>query len=777
MDGSGPARRYAKLPAETTRFVGRRHETAAVRRLLTTARLVTLTGPGGVGKSRLALHVAGHTRRAFPDGVWLVDLAALHDPQLLARTVVDTLGIRDASARPAGDVLIDHLADRGVLLVLDNCEHLLDACAQLVPALLRSAPGVRVLATSREPLRVDGEHVFVVPPLPVPEPERSQTDEELRACDAVALFADRVAQVAPDFELDPSTAATVARLVRQLDGMPLAIELAAVRIRALSLDEILDRLTDSLRWLNVGNRVAPARQRTLRATIDWSYALCSPTEQALWARLSVFAGGFDLVAAEAVCAGGDIDADAVVDLLEELVNKNVALREEHDSRVRFHLLETIRQYGRERLIGSGDEAALRRRHRDWYQRLVTRTATGWHSRRQLDWFTQLRWEHPNLRAAFDFCLTTPGEVGAGLRMACGLRSYWHASGAVAEGRRWLDRLLELYPEPDHTRAEALRVAAFLALFHNDVTAARPLAEQARALAAALDDPSMTAWATHVVGFATLFAGDVPRAVGLFERALADFRRLDDPGAILVTLFYLSSTLALVDPEHAEPLGQEAVALSTALDEHWMRSWTLWTLGVIAWRRGDTLRAVDLERDAIGHKQLFDDRFGVGQCIEVLAWSAATDGQHERAARLLGGLTVLWQEVHASLYRHLDRFHDEVCRGLRQDLGARAFDAAFAAGTRLTYHQVVDDALARRPARTADRAPVPTVLTGREFQIAELIARGMSNRQIAAALVISPRTADTHVEHILGKLGFGSRTQIARWITQHGHGAAGTAETR
>jgi predicted ATPase/DNA-binding CsgD family transcriptional regulator len=769
-------RRAGNLPAEISSFVGRRQDVSAVRGLLAGARLVTLTGPGGVGKSRLALHVAALARRSFADGVWLVDLAPLHDPQLVARTVIDTLGIRESADSPAHDVLADYLADKSLLLVLDNCEHLLEACARLAATILRAAPEVRLLATSRETLRVEGEHVFPVSPLAVPGFPGRATVEQLLACDAVALFADRAAAVAPEFHLDARTVEPVAGLVRRLDGIPLAIELAAARLSTLSVEELRDRVDKALWQVTAGGRRSGLeRQRTLRATIDWSFSLCTPAEQALWARLSVFAGGFDLAAAEAVCTGEGIDPEGVLDLLTDLIDKNVLLRHHYDSQFRFRLLDTIRQYGQERLADSGGQTTLRRRHRDWYHHLAASAQAEWNTSRQLEWFTRLHEEHANLRVTLEFCLEVPGEARSGLEMACALRTYWHASGTVAEGRRWMDRLLATDRESTPTRGEALRVAAYLALFHNDVDAGRPLAEQAFALAEEFGDLSGIAWATHVLGFATFFTGDVDNAIELFERALAAFRALEDTGGILLTLFYLSSALAVTDPERAAPLAGEAVALSESVGEHWMRSWALWTLGVIAWRGGDTRRAADCEREAIRHKQFFDHRFGIGQCIEVLAWAAATEGQHQRAIRLLGGLTGVWREAHASLYRHLRPFHDQVQADLRAELGEQGFNAAFDAGTRLGYEQLVYDALGHRRSERPSTRSEPSLLTRREAEIAELVTQGMSNKQIAATLVISPRTADTHVENILIKLGFTSRTQIARWVTeQHRPGPADTS---
>ncbi|WP_345444760.1 ATP-binding protein, partial [Actinoallomurus vinaceus] len=351
------------LPAEVTSFVGRRHEVAEVKRLLSVSRLVTLTGPGGVGKTRLAGRVGALLRRAFADGVWLVELADLANPDLLVPAVCEALRIRDHSARPAVEVLIDHLRDAQALVILDNCEHLVPECAVLVEALLRSAPRLRVLATSRQPLGVGSEQSLSVPTLPV----TSDGDVGVVAGDAVRLFAERAEAVVPGFVVTEDNREAVERICRRLDGLPLGIELAAVRLRALSVQQLLARLDDRFRLLTSGSRAVLPRHQTLRALIDWSYGLCTEAERSVWARISVFSGGLDLEAAEQVCVGDGIAREDMLDLVGGLVDKSVLVREEHPGTVRYRLLETIRQYGRERLIASGTEHLVQQRHRDYYR--------------------------------------------------------------------------------------------------------------------------------------------------------------------------------------------------------------------------------------------------------------------------------------------------------------------------------------------------------------------------------------------------------------------------
>src|SRR6516225_12050058 len=405
------------LPAELTSFVGRRGELAEVRRLLAGSRLVTLTGVGGVGKTRLAVRAAAGLRRAFRDGVWLVQLDQLRDPALVAQAVAGALGLQDRAGYTPAAMLAEYLAGRQLLLVLDNCEHLVDAAAKLADLLLRAAAELRVLATSREALTMTGETVLAVPPLPVPEAGQPLTAAELGVVPAVRLFAARAAQVVTGFAVTEANAAAVAGICRRLEGLPLAIELAAARTPVLSAEQIEARLGDRLGLLTRGGRARPARQQTLRASIEWSYELCSPAERLLWARCSVFAGGFELDAAEDICADHRLAAGDVLDLLAALADKSILAVEHGEGVARYRLPEVLRECGQECLRESGEDTALRRRHRDWHEQLARRADTGWLSPQMMDWTARLFREHANVSAAQDFCQAEPGEAEAGLRIA------------------------------------------------------------------------------------------------------------------------------------------------------------------------------------------------------------------------------------------------------------------------------------------------------------------------------------------------------------------------
>jgi predicted ATPase len=416
---------------------------AEVRRLLSRSRLVTLTGVGGVGKTRLALRVAAGLRRAFGDGVWLVQFDQLRDEALVAQAVTGILGLHARSGFSPEAVPAEYVADRRLLLVLDNCEHLVDAVAKLADQLLRAAPGLRVLATSRESLNIAGETVLPVAPLPAPDPGQPLTVAQLGRFPAVGLFAERAAQVVPGFAVTEANMAAVAGICHRLEGLPLAIELAAARARVLSPEQIQARLGDRLGLLTRGSRANPARQQTLRASIGWSYELCSQAERLLWARLSVFAGGFELDAAEGICADDPLAGGDVLDLLAALADKSVLIAEHGaGGGIRYRLPETLREFGQERLQESGDYTALRRRRRDWYEQLARQADTGWLSRQTADRVARLFREHANVQAAQDFCQAEPGEAEAGLRIAMHVWLFTTPTGGISarastgSARRW-----------------------------------------------------------------------------------------------------------------------------------------------------------------------------------------------------------------------------------------------------------------------------------------------------------------------------------------------------
>lgn len=765
------------LPAEMTSFVGRRRELAETRRLLASGRLLTLTGPGGVGKTRLALRMAAEVRRTFPDGVWFVDLSALHDPQLLPHTVANALELRQISANPTAD-LASYLESQRLLVVLDNCAHLTDATALLASKLLAAAPGLHILATSRHVLGVEGEQILSVPPLSVPEADRDVLAGDATHYESVTLFLDRAAAVAPGFAITDSNRATVVELCRRLDGIPLAIELAAVWLRILSPAQILDRLEDRFRLLTGGRPSLPARQRSLDATVGWSYDLCSPDEQLMWARLSVFAGGFDLEGAESVCSGEGIVPDDVLGLLAGLVNKSIVVRQlaTEQTTAWYQMLESIRQYGAERLTDSDQTRALRVRHRDHYRALAQQFAAEGFGPHQTDWFLRLRRESGNLRAALEFCLSDPGEAPAALEIAASLWNFWFA-GFLREGYRYLLRALDLATEPTVVRAHGLWAASYLAMFATEFERTDAMLAECTEIAADLDDDLLTARIKECRGHATLYQGDLIGAVELLEQAREEFRSIGDALGEFDTLILLSACTFFLDDPRVEEFSRHALSLAEHHGAEGSMAYAHWSVGIAQWRAGDFDAATRSLRTSIRLFQPMHDLTGISFGVQALSWCAAFAEPGERAARLLGAAQAVWRTSGAKVdetnaYGAFDTRSEDALRAAIDSgaLDAEVFDTAFAEGASYSFEQAValalgeeDDAGATTAQPARRRVGTPGGLTRREWEIAQLLSEGLSNRDIAARLVISQRTAETHVERILSKLGFNSRLQVASWV--------------
>jgi predicted ATPase/DNA-binding CsgD family transcriptional regulator len=751
-----------RLRGELSEFVGRRSELAGIRVALAGARLVTLCGPGGIGKTRLAARAAWEARRAFGDGVWLVELAGLRDPALLAAEVARAVGLLDQSAGWAVATLSEHLAGRQVLLVLDNCEHLLDACAVLASAVLRACPGVRILATSRQALGVTGEVTFPVPPMSLPDRGDRWPPGKLLQFEAVRLFAERGAAVLPGFGIDAANSQAVADLCVRLEGIPLAIELAAVRLRALSPGQILARLADRFRMLSGGDPADP-RHRTLQATLDWSYDLLPPPEQAMWQRVSVFAGSFNLDAAEAVCAGDGVAAGAVVDLVDQLVAKSILRRSPGGDPARYRMLDTVREYGQQRLRESGGAQSLHRRHRDFHARLASELdALG---PRQLEWFDALDACHENLRAALEFGLGETAEAAAGLAMACDLWLYWETRGHLTEGRRHMDALLARVDSPCALRTRGLWAAGYLALTQGDAPAAGRLLEAALRAAEGQGDAEAIAYASQFLGRAVWFLGDPARGLTLTEDALARHRAAGDWRGTVLTLVQLGVMRAFMgDPAAAISPLQECADSCRERGERWNRSYALWGLGLAAWLLGDAERADELQRAALRIKREVGDQVGAAHCVEALAWIAATRRRPARAALLLGAAAAAREAIPATLPPPLGPHHEATYTTASRALGQDAFAAGLAKGRALSPSRRVTIAL-EEPATAGPDAGGQQRgirLTAREAEVAALVAEGLSNKEIAGRMVISPRTAETHIQHIMDKLGFTARSQIAAW---------------
>ena len=755
------------LPVERSSFVGRRTEIKRVRQLLSGARLVTLVGPGGVGKTRLAIRVAGQMRHITPTGVCFVDLALVRDPALLPQQLAASLDLRDSSTRWLVASIAEVLGARRMLVVLDNCEHVRDACAILVDALLSECPNLRVLTTSRRPLDVAGEVRFVVAPLPI---TASAERPSGALSDAIELLVDRARAVIPEFEVTEANAADVAAMCRHLDGLPLALELAAVRLRTLTATQIVERLSERLDVLQHVGPAVPERQQSLPATMEWSYRNLRPAEQILWQRAAVFVGDFDLAAAEAVCADPTLPRDAIMDAVDGLVDASVLDVYRRPGRVRFRMLETVRLFGSQLLEHSGGRTAAARRHRDYYARLAAKV--DWVGPAQVADLNRLADEHGQLRAALEFSADTPGEELAGLRLAADLWLYWQARGQVGEGRRWLTRLLAKCAEPTATRAKGLAVAGYLAAVQADPAAATPLLQEAHTVATALDEPGTAAFATQYLGLVELFSGNYDSADRLLRTAKADRRRLgEDRFAAFAMADVGAAAFFRGDYDTAGTAFTESLVLNSGGDP-WTRSHALWGLGLVRWRTGARGQADQLQREALALMREVDDRSGIALGIHAMAWLAAAHGDWHRAAVLAGAAEATWRSIPARTPEPLRPFIDECAYQGRQALGAEKWQAEYDRGGTLDRPAALALALGQVPPRTAPRSD-DGPLTRRQREVAQLVAEGLTDREVAARLSISVRTAESHVEQILARLGFRSRAQIAAWVAASGDAKADT----
>jgi non-specific serine/threonine protein kinase len=746
-------------------LLGRRHELAALRRTLGSARLVTLTGQSGIGKTTLARAAAADHERARREDTWAVDLADLVDPDLLGLSVAGAFGVHlPYGAARAGDVAAA-VADRTGLLVLDGCESMLDAAVELVAVLLARAPHLRVLATSQRHLGVTGEVVVPVGPLAADE--------------AQALFAARAVAALPSFRLTEDNAAAVAGLCEALEGVPLAVELAAARILVLSPQGILDRLSNRLdnglgnrlgdrqRLLAKGARDAPARHRSLRASLEASNDLCTPDEQLLWARLSVFTGGFPLEAAEAVCAGDGIDGADVLDLVDGLLEKSVLTREDDGaSYVRFRMLESLREYAAEHLSAQQQEAG-RDRHLAWYADLVRAATDGSFGPEQAGWYRTLRREHGNLREALRHAVDDPRHAAQALAMVTALEPYWAASGRLGEARHWLARASAVAEADASTRARALAMAAWTATLQGEPETGRSLLDEAAALlAGGTVDDATRARVLVARAVEASWRGSPAEALAPLEEALSAARTAGDRPLESSAQFVLALCLSFAgDLDGAGAALRACVDLTGQAGEVHVRSYALAALGMLDLLRGDVAAATDLERRALVMKVDLGDRSATAFVLEVLAWVAAVERRPERAATLLGAADALWRHLgvdpDAVPYLSVNRRRSEQRAGI--DRGEASFRAAFRRGEALSDEQVLALALEQAPVEEAPEEPVP--LTRRELEVAPLVGSGLSNREIAERLQISQRTVESHVDSILRKLGFSSRTQVVAWVVE------------
>ncbi|MGH2621816.1 MAG: protein kinase domain-containing protein [Anaerolineales bacterium] len=642
--------RRSNLPVPLSSFVGRERELDQLKRSLNTSRLVTLIGAGGCGKTRLAIQMALQLVAEFPDGVWLVELGALSDSNLVAQTVAAALGLADEADRPI-DRLSDYLRTKNLLLLLDNCEHLIAACAELAEALLQACPTLRVLATSREALGIAGESTLAVPPLAVPDPGALVLDDAdlpsvMLPYEGVRLFMERAVAIHPEFRLTNANAQAVAQICHRLDGIPLAIELAVARVKALSVEQIAARLDDRFLLLTGGSRTALPRHQTLQALIDWSYDLLAEPERALLRRLSVFAGGWTLEASEGVCAWNGIEAAEVLDLLTRLVDRSLVLVERRNGEARYRMLDTIRQYARVKILEAGEAEQIRVRHLGFFLGLAEEAEPELRGLEQPDWLSRLGAEYDNLRVALDWSQGS-GESETGLRLAGALFRYWLLRGQVDEGRHWLEGTMSRADPTRRTqaRAKALRGAGFLAVGHGDLVAGRSRAEESLAISRELGDPEGIADSLHGLGRAAYFQGDYLAARSLFEESLATSRMANYPWGSAQALYRLGM-VSLIQGDYlkARPCFEQSVAIFRQLGDQWSLSYSLSALGEEAFRRGDYPEARSVMEESLAVFRKLGSKSGIAMALSELGWLALSQGDYLAARARLEESLALRQDM-------------------------------------------------------------------------------------------------------------------------------------
>ena len=803
--------------------MGREQDMFEVKRELGTTRLLTLTGAGGSGKTRLAMEVASSLIVAYPDGVWFVELAPLSEEILVPKAVAEALKVPERSSETLTDTLVEALGDRQLLLVVDNCEHLIEAAAGLADKLLDSCPGMRILATSREALGVEGEARWLVPPLSVPDPQDTPSSGQLEDYESVRLFVERARGRDPAFALSPENAFAVAEICSRLEGIPLAIELAAARVGTLSVEQISKRLEGSLELLTRGGRTAAPRQQTLKAALDWSHDLLCEPERVLFRRLSTFAGGWTLQASEAVGAGEGVEEGEVLELLSGLVEKSLVVTRGGDyGGVRYRLLEPVRQYSSKHLEESDEVETIRRAHAGFFLALAEEAYPELKGANQLQWLEHLEAEHDNMRATLSWALERR-EAEVALRLGGALGWFWEMRGYHSEGRRWLEEALAMDGRGSPaSRAMALDGVGWLALQQGDLDRAQEACEEGLQLLAHEEareaseaEPDLLA----CLGWVARKREEHGQAKQWFEESLALSRELRDTWWLansLSNMALVSSSLG--DSERATELHEESMDLFRKQGDKLSVAEGLNHLGMLVYSQGDLGRAAQLAEEAVALHRELGDRHGVAVGLYNLGWLAllqddlgrardhyseslslswdaglspivqcALEGfacvagakkESERAARLWGAAQALHETK--GIPRDIDFLAEADARiaALRSGLGEQAWEAAFARGKAMGMDQAIEYALSKQePSATTSSTTkhsslsstpeLPAGLTSREVEVLGLVAEGLTNAQVAHRLFLSPRTVEAHLASIYHKLGVSSRAAATRFALEHG----------
>jgi predicted ATPase/DNA-binding SARP family transcriptional activator len=743
-----PAGRWHNLPPALTSFIGREKECADIQELLAQTRLLTLTGMGGSGKTRLALEMARERAASYADGVWLVELAALSDPARVVQAAATALDIREQPQAPLLQTLVTTLQPKTLLLLLDNCEHLLGACADLAAALLRGCPSVRLLATSRERLGIAGEQVYRVPSLSLPDLNVAFSEESIQRYESVRLFVARACLIRSDFRVSAQNAGAVAQVCHRLDGIPLAIELAAARVRSLSVEELQRRLDNRFDLLTGGDRSALPRQQTLRDLIDWSYDLLNASEQRLLQRLSVFAGGWTLEAAEAVAGdrgqrarGGKNDSSLtpieeadILDLLTSLVDKSLVIAEERDASARYQLLGTMRQYARERLVESGENNAVRERHRDYFLALAEEAEPKLLGAEQREWLQRLAAEHENLRGALDWSVSEKGASGC-LRLCGVLSRFWIVHGHWSEGREWCVRALGAArgQERSQERGKALNGAGLLAYFQGDYASARAYHEESLAIQREIGDRYGIAVSLNGLGNVAHSQGDYASAQVYHEESLAIKREIGDRSGIAASLNNLGfmasyqgdytsaqvyhkesliirreigdrngtafslGNLGFVasyqgDYASARAYHEESLGIQREIGDRRGIAYSLGGLGIVAFCQGDYASARAYHEESLIIRREIGDRWGMAYSLEAFAEMVGSTGKAEQAAVLWGAAEALREKIGAPLPSDERQTNERSVAAAREALGDEAFTTAWATGRAMTLEEAIALAL-------------------------------------------------------------------------------------
>ena len=746
------------LPAELSSFVGRERQLAELRRLLRKARLITLTGPGGAGKTRLALRLAADVLNHYPDGAWLAELAPISDTRLLEQTVAAACGIAETPGQTVTKALVKGIAGWRALIVLDGCEHLVDSCANLVSLLLRSSPHLTLVATSREPLGVAGELIWRTPSLSVPRADESSHPELVLQSEAVRLFIERAQLSRPDFELDTTTSEPAAQICTRLEGMPLAIELAASLTRIMTLTEILDRLRDRFRVLTGGSRSALPRHQTLRQAVDWSYGLLSPPEQAIFVKLAIFSGGFDLAAAEAIVQSHPVEGSDVLALIMRLVDKSLVIA---DSRgvgtTRYHQQETIREYALEKFQPS-DEIALRQLHALYFCEFCGLASRNLPSSEMARWIRRLDDEQANIRLALAWCLAEqPVDF---VRLAASMTGYWLMRGRFAESLEWLDQAIDLETSSWEARAAALVGRARMRERVGDYEGARRDANECLRISRRFGLTMMVSRALNVIGVLSAIEGNLKKAERYFLETVNVATQLDDRIWIART----RSNLAMIrsrrgDHEWARVELEKVVEILEAEGDPYGAGVVMDSLGQVSLSLKMFAAARGYYLCAIAISAEFDDGMNIAINLEGLGLVALAEGDPTRMIRLAAAANTLRAARGGRPDRDWTKPVEEGLAAARALLSRPTADAAWRQAAGVDMQEAIRYAIGKADAPlTSPGSP----LTGREKQVAALIAEGLTNSQIAGRLKMADRTADAHVEHIRNKLGLRTRSQIAVW---------------